>query len=313
MYAELGDKLTFEHNGVVMSLKSQADLVAWKKERQKLWPTRARMVEKDEERRRIGDERKRLLGATNSVGQARKPNLKPQITNRKEATPAVDPNERESRLSELRKKVLESEAKNREVKAHVDHVDANVLSTDMLNRPLDDHPDMMVASTEDLAATEMDPAAEEELGPAILDDNSVETSSDSSSEPDSDDDAPEEVSSKPLLAQASNDKKPACKYFAASGYCKFGDTCYFGHEQPAKARDIQPQLQLGQQSARQPNQPRRPYVQSSGERKGIFQRFKEQEQEEDNRLALQVIKYLGKMGLFDDSHVVGEEEGASAQ
>ena len=306
MYAELGDKLTFEHNGVVMSLKSQADLMAWKKERQKLWPTRARMMEKDEERRRIGEERKRLLGG--SGGQARKPKLKQEIENRKVEAAIADPNERAKRLSDLRKKVLESEAKNRETMAQMDQVEATAVSPDIPNDVLDDQPDMMAVSMEDHVITTIDLGAEKELEPTILEASSSEASLDSSSEPDSDDDAPEEISSKPPDAQITSDKKPVCKYFAASGNCRFGDTCHFRHEQSAKARDTQPRFQQDQQSPRQSTQPRRPHVQSSAERKGIFQRFKEQEQEEENRLALQVIKYLGKMGLFNDSHVVGEEE-----
>ena len=308
MYAELGDKLTFEHNGVVMSLKSQADLIAWKKERQKLWPTRARMAEKDEERRRIGEERKRLLGAMGSGGQARKPKLKPQIENQKGAAATADPNERAKILSDLRNKVLESEAKNRETMAQMDQVEATAVSPDIPNDLLDDQPDMMAVSMEDHAATTIDPGAEKELEPTILEASSSEASLDSSSEPDSDDDAPEEISSKPPDAHITSDKKPVCKNFAAYGYCRFGDTCHFRHGQSAKARNTQPRFQQDQQAPRQSTQPRRPHVQSSAERKGIFQRFKEQEQEEENRLALQVIKYLGKMGLFNDSHVVGEEE-----
>jgi hypothetical protein len=307
MYAELGDKLTFEHNGVVMSLKSQADLIAWKKERQKLWPTRARMAEKDEERRRIGEERKRLLGAPGSTGQARKPKSKSQTSGQNDAGAIASPDERAKRLSELRRKVLESEAMNRESRTQIE---ATALSPDIAINALDEEPDMMAGSMEGLAATEFDPGAEEELRPPNPEGSSSKTSSDSSSEPDSDDDTPEEVSSKPPDAQAPSDKKPVCKYFAASGYCRFGDTCHFRHEQSAEARNSQPQLPRHQQEPRQLPQPRRPHVQSSTERKGIFQRFKEQEAEAENRLALQVVKYLGKMGLFDGSHTVGEEEGA---
>jgi hypothetical protein len=61
MFAELGTKLTFEHNGSIISLSSPADLARWKSERLKNFPTRTRMAAKVDEKRAMGDMRKKLL------------------------------------------------------------------------------------------------------------------------------------------------------------------------------------------------------------------------------------------------------------
>jgi hypothetical protein len=61
MFAELGTKLTFEHNGSIIALSSPADLARWKSERLKNFPTRTRMAAKVDEKRAMGDMRKRLL------------------------------------------------------------------------------------------------------------------------------------------------------------------------------------------------------------------------------------------------------------
>ena len=45
----------------------------------------------------------------------------------------------------------------------------------------------------------------------------------------------------------------------------------------------------------------------SGNKKGIFERLKDQEQEDEDRLALKVIKYLGGVGFFKESVNVKEE------
>jgi hypothetical protein len=69
-FAELGTKLSFEHNGEVMTLNNEADLAAWKEERRKQFPTTDRVSQKQTEAWQIGEERKRLLAAVARLHQA---------------------------------------------------------------------------------------------------------------------------------------------------------------------------------------------------------------------------------------------------
>jgi hypothetical protein len=69
-FAELGTKLTFEHNGEVMTLNNEADLAAWRAERRKQFPTSHRVSQKESEMLQIGEERKRLLAAVSRLHQA---------------------------------------------------------------------------------------------------------------------------------------------------------------------------------------------------------------------------------------------------
>ena len=69
-FAELGTKLTFEHNGEVMTLNNEADLAAWRAERRKQFPTSHRVSQKESEMLQIGEERKRLLAGVARLHQA---------------------------------------------------------------------------------------------------------------------------------------------------------------------------------------------------------------------------------------------------
>ena len=327
MYAELGDKLTFEHNGVVMSLKSQADLAAWKRERQKKWPTKARMAERGGERRRIGEERKRLLGRSGPLARGIKSNTghesnldqrptkvvtalsegpvsseRPQ--DRREGVSILEKTKQEladqqKKLEELRKKVAESEARNREAKAERLLRQGSISSGEAqgempdareeANHLIEEDDALLQAESDDVN----DPTDE-------VDSNSTSTtSSDSTSDADSDDDAPEEITSKAPATAFSAPDKPHCKQFSATGSCRYGTACRFKHEQLPEAKPLQRQQQREQQTQKQGN---RSFQHLAGQeklgRKSIFQRLVEQEQGEEDRLALQAIKYLGKIGFF---------------
>lgn len=60
LLADSAGKLMFEHNGAVSTLNTPAEIKAWIEERRKQWPTRQRMIEKSEEARKRGEERKRI-------------------------------------------------------------------------------------------------------------------------------------------------------------------------------------------------------------------------------------------------------------
>ena len=336
MYAELGNKLTFEHNGIVMSLKSQADLEAWKKERQKNWPTRERMAEKEEERRRIGLERKRLLGSaaslysgsqTRNFKSSRKADgvgtvskVPETVNGQKSGKREFEyPNDRQidrdkldqakaeladktKRLEDLRKKVAESEAKNREARAQKDEEDNRNASIKAQMPDVTVQEEFAAAVTQDNANPEPTAEDEEEQASDILADSSQGyssvVSSDLASEPDSNGNAPEEVPSKPPGHDTASVQKRLCRYFAASGYCRDGDACAFRHERCEERTNTQTQQHTVQQRARI-HQP--PVTQENPEKKSIFQRLVEQEQTEEDRRALRVIKYLGKTGFFDEN------------
>ncbi|GAB7364967.1 hypothetical protein MBLNU230_g5751t1 [Neophaeotheca triangularis] len=147
-YAELGNKLTFEHNGTVLSLNTAADIAAWKKERSQNWPTRARMTEREARRREVGLERRRMLaeaqealrprrGADEAVGgqQRGKRGVVRDANARNQ--PSIDESladgsgkwgtelertrkrfeEQSNHLASLRAKVVASEAKNKALRA----------------------------------------------------------------------------------------------------------------------------------------------------------------------------------------------------
>ena len=335
MYAELGTKLTFEHNGVVMSLGSEADLAAWKKERQKNWPTQARMGEREEERRRVGEERKRLLASAASFqmssdrnkskpktrrgnGYGHRTRNEAQSQNSDQCDPGMthadhdeenelqktkrEVAEQTATLDELRRKVKQSEARYRKARAQQDQYEKNESTikpetedaedlglTSTFNGENDDDPDIKAESVGTTVSDGSDHSSSE---------SSSVLSSDSSSGADSDDGPPEEVASKPPVVAAPSQDVPICRYFAASGYCRDRDSCRYRHELPPNRLDPKWRPQQPSQDLLQSRASRPPAIESKIEKKSIFQRLMDQEQGEENRLALQVIKYLGKAGFF---------------
>ncbi|KAF2481126.1 hypothetical protein BDY17DRAFT_300737 [Neohortaea acidophila] len=332
MYAELGDKLTFEHNGVIMSLTSQADLADWKKERQKKWPTNARMREKEETRYRVGEERKRLLAGANllnaraSTGQLRTTAVRQQLSmDQKERSgpsevhepstarkPESELEKMKKQLSEqtkhleaLRKKVADSEARNRETQRQRDLNDSNAAKvTDTGVMPDDEetqHLEEIDGSTGAMAVSNVTKEAAPDDDQESSKDSSSVISSDSASE-DSDEAPPEEVTSKPEPTTAPHSQKPVCRYFAASGHCRDGDACRFRHERSEGTGDG-----VASRSLQRPQQSVRPSPRAhvdGKERKSIHERLVEQEQGEADRLALKVIKYLGGAGFFNSDDTV---------
>lgn len=125
-----------------------------------------------------------------------------------------------------------------------------------------------------------------------------------SSASDTDDDsAPEVEESKavaPIQAAPAMQGRKVCKMYSSSGRCRYGDRCYFAHVESDRPAP--------------PTQRKRPEPAAS-QRKTLFQRVSivpdasrdnkltyvqlvEQEQDAENVLALQAIKYLGSVGFF---------------
>ena len=339
MYAELGDKLTFEHNGVVVSLSSQADLIQWKKDRQKKWPTKARMATKDEERRRVGEERKRLLAGANVLyrGTSRfaEPGSNiwtgPSVANDNAAQEAegleseTEPTkpetglekakremaEKTKRLEELRRKVTESEARNRRAREAAEQRPTPPDNGAETVFPNAIQAKTGAASAEIGAAVANDADGPAKRNPIVSYGESSDSSSSSSAEDaseqggeDSDDESPEEATSKPLAPDhiPEETQRPVCRYFSASGWCRDGDACRFRHDATTSKQEQQRSRDLQQQEGRKHGHVRKddraPRLQQPSEKKTIFQRLVEQEEEADDRLALKVVKYLGEAGFF---------------
>lgn len=332
-HAELGNKLTFEHNGVLMSLNSQADLVAWKRERRKNWPTRERKAEKYKERQKVGEERKRLLASSRSLAKPLQRKDRPRGGKRtgsfkaeaasvagaedsslQNAAQSDKPEtelekarreleERTKQLEQLRRRVADSEAKNREARARQSLDTPGSMANKIESKAL--APEVITPSAQETEAIDADvkaDEADEEVSQAS-DNSSPESSSvissDSSSAEDSDDERPEEIASKPPIDPTPSRPTPVCRYFSASGYCRDGNACRFKHEGPSKQPSgFEPQ----QHRNLQKQQPGFNKLQPPGhvDKKGIFERLLEQEQAEHDKLALKVIKYLGSVGFFKE-------------
>ncbi|KAM0718796.1 hypothetical protein Q7P37_005867 [Cladosporium fusiforme] len=321
-FAELGTKLTFEHNGEVMTLNNEADLAAWKEERRKQFPTTNRVSEKESQRLNVGEERKRLLAAVARLHQAprnrhtesktkllREPAKKPQEDLQGDSK-MVDQPEQSSDgvIAPAMPRIEEVQ----ETAAIVDEMSNESDTKDVLQQDTDAGAGADIPGGED--SNTMQEAEPPKCLPGIdmgeTDDESIVEAADagqpaeeeveSSSHSDSDDDGPpEEASSKPRPSAASDAQRPVCRYFAASGRCRDGDTCRFRHELSNKAPSARPfQLQQDKPAFDRfaPKLDPKP-----NDRKSIFERLMEQEQQGDDRLALQVIKALGQAGLFAQS------------
>ncbi|KAK3072800.1 hypothetical protein LTR53_006172 [Teratosphaeriaceae sp. CCFEE 6253] len=309
LHAELGDKLTFEHNGAVLSLTSAADLLAWRNERKRQWPTKARMSEREVERQRIGEERKRLLGSTARTHRPRAEAREPrqgrterlrqscQDTEASKANLQPHPAKAETELEKAKRQLKAQEAQVAALRKHVsngqsvlDAARAQLVEQDEL------HAEQQM---KELAQQDGESNAES----SVLSDSSV-FSSDTGSEPDidtDDDDKPDELPSKQELPGKTVRPTPLCRYFAASGRCREGEACLYRHEfTTEEAARQQPAQQVQSKHAAPRLDPTK-----DADRKSIYQRLLEQQGEEEDRLALQVIKYLGKAGFFkaDDAGV----------
>lgn len=319
MFAELGSNLTFEHNGTVLSLRNAADLSAWKAERARNFPTKARMAAKLQQKRQLGEERQRLLTeASEVIRSIRAQRLQARtgssakVHNAESKAPQGETSVSHDTRSQRKPEILRSSSVDRTstltTTQHIDDsvaqhkVSANLLDEASATGPVGQagKETLVFPDTGVLAAqkTAFDKRANEEEKiedsdkASVVSDDSSSVSSDSSSSEDTDNDGPpEEATSK----VATVTRGVVCRYFLASGNCRDGNLCRYKHELPAgyKQRQINA---APQQQERDPYRPRLDDVPTA--RKTIHDRLLEQEQTKEEELVLQVIKYLGKVGLF---------------
>lgn len=331
MYVELGANLTFEHNGTVTTLNTAADLAAWKDERSKNFPTKQRLAAKVEEKRQIGEERKRLLTEASQAlraaryaeyakSRAKDASIDEQQVQSKPET-QLEKARRElavqtARLDQLRKSVAKSEAKAARVRDQeagdkdlvtkmvdcstpddkpkggtIDGQDPKAFRNDTAGSALEDErsdnfeqPTIKAADADDASAK----ASKTSPTPSVHDD--VNGSDD-------DDGPPEET---PSSRQAPTTQlRKVCRYFAASGSCRDGEMCTFKHElDPRAAASLSREQQQRDNHRDRYNADEQHENSPSSKRKTIYDRLLEQEQGQEDRLALQVIRYLGQVGLF---------------
>ena len=324
-FAELGTKLTFEHNGEVMTLNNEADLAAWKEERRKQFPTTTRVSQKHEEATRIGEERKRLLAAVARLHQA------PRNRNSEAKTRSLrePPKTIEAATDPM---LLDADMPEQGgVKSHVVSSGIQEIEASGEKSPIASAPTVVAEATQDidmrhdgdtvtsaheskvsqqelsqpraLPGINMDETDEESDAEEAAAEDDVtgvaptENEADPASDAESDDDGPpEQASSKPRPSAASEARRPVCRYFSASGMCRDGDSCRFRHELSSKAPSARPPQPQPDKPAFDRFAPK--LDPKTDVKKSIFERLMEQEEQNDDRLALQVIKALGQAGLF---------------
>lgn len=331
-YAELGTKLTFEHNGEVMTLNNEADLAAWKEERRKQYPTSNRVSEKEIEALRIGEERKRLLAAVARLHQAPR-NRNMEVKTRSLREPPKPSGEFATPML-LDESMEDSRAHGAEEPATIgsgivemeDAPNASPTATAETTKGDSSAVPQVVATQSAFGDTtsqrETTPSKPELTGRAALpginmddtDDESiaeaatveevvdgaapVESAAESSDDDSDDDGPPEQASSKPRLPVASDAQRPLCRYYSASGRCRDGDSCRYRHELSSKAPSARPLIPQPDKPAFDRFAPK--LDPKTNDRKSIFERLVEQEEQGDDRLALQVIKALGQAGFFNE-------------
>lgn len=321
-FAELGTKLTFEHNGEVMTLNNEADLAAWKEERRKQFPTNDRVSQKETERLRVGAERKRLLAAVAKLHQAprnrhveaktrslREPakqhdeaRQEPLATNLEQSEKAAGPSDTVSSHEPSKVAAVTNDTSMIEVidendqRPAVADAESNAITgtqQSTSDEPMQDVPKVLPGI--DMDETDDEGDAQEATA------ESPESEAESSDSDSDDSGPPEQVSSKPLASAAPGAPRQLCRYFSASGRCRDGDACRYRHELSSKAPSARPAQPQQDKPAFDRYAPK--LDPKKDERKTIFERLLEQEQQGDDRLALQVIKALGQAGFFEESGI----------
>lgn len=308
--------MRIEHNGETMELNSAAELMEWVNERKRLFPTKQRIEEKKtevqlrmEERKRIELETRAAAAAADPTssfakslpGQRERPrdkdrDSKQKLRKPKDREPATTQQTRDDQHSAvpLQQSTISAEAQSEAGASNVVKESAVAVPDDELpvattgveeTTVIEQQGGTNSASSEALQALE----AALDLGPDMPEKmvakqaESAESSSESSSSSsDSDDDAPEEVTSKhdgPVRVPPPNSERQNCGVFAKTGHCRFGARCKYKHVLSEQAQ--QKRSETG-----------------GTKRKSLFQRMVDHEREEENKLVLQAIKYLGGTGFF---------------
>ena len=315
----LGPNLTFhDTNGEMRTLNTAADLAAWRNARRANFPTKDRLSQKHAEKVQIGAERKRMLteardalrsaiDGTQSLSKAAsharsEPRAKANESKPNSITAGANGTAASNSVgAALSKRKEASEGgsaanHNSQVMLPVPASDTNT------DQPQAEPVQIGEAADErrqDTGATSIDTSERSEAGiretvtvPVLA----KSAASNDVSDQDSSDDPPEETSSK--QKDTAKTKSTPCRQFVASGYCRDGSTCRFKHELPDRVT-LEQKRQFGTQK-KDPFAPTLDVVDPDS-RKTIHQRLLERDRDDQDQLALQVIKYLGSRGFFSDA------------
>ncbi|PPJ60241.1 hypothetical protein CBER1_01329 [Cercospora berteroae] len=298
-----GPGLTFhDANGEMKTLNSAADLLAWRSARRKNFPTKDRITEKYAEKRRIGAERRRLLtGAKEKLDEAM---AGYPITDSRATTAPVhdppaekgvptshrdghllagtDPKHPENEFPQSQREVLSANVPPASSPSKLHHANLGNRTTQSVGVLAAETPGPQPAH---------DPGVEAEPSSSPMKGNTSPVVSDAEL---SDDEPPEEISIK--RQPRSDTASIPCRFFTASGYCRDGSDCRFKHEilnrGGSKSKDVA--------FSTQRRDPYAPLLDAPDHRdkKSLHQRLLEREQQDEDKIALQVIKYLGSMDFF---------------
>lgn len=218
---KLKNGIVFEHEGEKISLQTQAEIAAWRKDRKKNFPTQQRVMEKAQEaaeRRALELEfLRKISGKSKTRGSQVKPEPEKEHRNRNNAQKQSD---------------TELSASRQQVHENVEKKDSRPVTSVSEPRKVD----LGLGYGTDSDAEES----------SCLSDSSVLSSD---SESDSDDEAPVPISSKiivnaPAPVAAPPAKRPApkprnekidvCPQWKERGTCKYGHKCKYPHTSETK-------------------------------------------------------------------------------
>lgn len=295
--------LTFhDTNGEMRTLNTAADLAAWRNARRANFPTKDRLGQKHSEKMQIGAERKRMLteakDALCAAMRASRPLSKAPSRARTELQAKVDESRPDSTTSRVASTApadfVDGALSKREKTSEGDSAAVHSMQTRLpVSISKTDNEEAEEAHAEAVQISK--PADERSQDVGV---NTVPTSTrfaavNDASDPDSSDDPPEEISSK--QQQTAKTKSTPCRHFVASGYCRDGSTCRFKPELPDRVT-----LEHKRKVDLQKKDPFAPIldVADHHSRKTIHQRLLERDQDDQDQLALRVIKYLGSKRFF---------------
>jgi hypothetical protein len=259
--------MKFEHNGVLISLQTPAEVADWIRDRKKQFPTRKRIAEKEQElaeRREHELEFLRRVQGKKSKSMAQPASSAPDSRSARREVAKLQ----RSELDDLRSKVEASRT-------------ANNKQTEEPSKP---HEDRQPEKRDLGLGYDSETESDDDI---LLEESSVVSSSEESddSTDDSDSDSgPEERSSKiaPTIAAPppppppksviehnSTPEQRECLSWKRFGRCKTGRKCRFAHP---------------------PKEEEKPLT--------LYERLVEQEKEKADRLALDAIKWLGQNGFL---------------
>lgn len=289
--------VSFEHNGVIISLQTSAEVADWIRDRRKQYPTRKRVAEKEQEKAERREHELEFLRRVQGR-KKREPRQREIDTSRSTASQEDATRPKKPDLEALRAKVEASRIANKREAETAGQAQMNPKPAIMdlglgYDSDTESDDDILMEessvvsssseeSSDDESDSDSDSAPEEQSSKIEVDPISVPPA-----DPDSDSDSgPEEQSSKVEVARPVVAPPPAptplqsapgpkavrkdseCYHWRKKGWCN-AKKCQFTHTPKEEDRPM-----------------------------SLFERLVEQEREKADRVALEAIKWLGQNGFL---------------